>query len=319
MIKQDQFTIARKALKKMHPKWMLFIDEMMDMLLPFWQGTQLKECVHFIHLIGYGKRQKAREILTDLIELLDWQNESVFLWNNWDTNSPSPFSQAVGLQESHHQIPKVVLTDFLTEFFAQAYFEEDPCDDFLRVKEFIKSRTQLDFQQGINPLDARGGLIISFLDSFGDSDFIRTRIIIQYILDNPITYFEVLRRSFVPEDLKLMMQKGYVFREDLVFFSKDEPRHIQLAFELVEIVRILEEKGSELLKLRVKLSFNAIDYFLAYIFYQKLSFSRLKQVALDFFTPVFWQFPRMVKNINPRPSIVLLEFKGGWNFQVIND
>ncbi|WP_026951137.1 hypothetical protein [Algoriphagus mannitolivorans] len=319
MIEQDQFVIARKALKKLHPKWSLFIDEMMDLLLPFWKGSQSKERVHFIHLIGYGKRQKAREILTDLMELLDWQSEAVFLWNNWDINSPSAFSQAIGLQGLYRQFPKVVLTDFLTEFFAQAYFEEDQCDEFLRVKDFLRTRKQLDFKSGLTPLDARGGLIISFLESFGESDFVRTRVMFQFLMENPIPYLEVLRKSFIPEDLSLMIRKGYVFREDLVFFSKDEPRHIQMAFDLVKIKTALEERGTEVLKTAVQLSFNAMDYFISYIFYQKLSAFQLRQAAMDFFLPVLMRYPTHSKNINLNPSHILLDFKGGWIFHSITD
>jgi len=319
MNKQDEFSIVRKALKKLHPKWLLFIDEVMDLLFPFWEGTHWEEHVHFIHLIGYGKRQKAREILTDLIELLDWQHESAFLWNNWDINSPSPFSQVTGFQLSYTKFPKVVLTDYLNEFFANAVYEEDTCEDYDRVKEFLRTGRELDFQPGIAPLDARGGLIISFIDSFGDSDFIRTRVMFQFLLDNPITYVEVLRKSYVPDNLKLMIEKGYVFSKELVFFSKDEPKHIQLAFDLILVKGMLEEKGSELLKLKVHLSKDAMDCFLSYIFYQKLSASLLRQAALDFFTPVFWQYPRMIKNVNPKPSQVEIDFTGGWNFKSIYD
>src|SRR5690606_18653491 len=144
MISQNQFSVAKKAMKKLHPNWMLFIDEVMNLVYPFWEGTQSREHVHFIHLIGYGKRQKAREILTDMIELLGWESESVFLWNNWDPNSPSPYSQAVGLQESFSQFPKVVVTDFLSEFIAKTVYEDEYCEDYERVKSFLRERTQLD-------------------------------------------------------------------------------------------------------------------------------------------------------------------------------
>lgn len=61
-------------MKRHYPSWHIFIDEMMDSFKPFWLGTQSQEKVHSIHLIGYGNRQKVREMMTDLLELLDCTN-----------------------------------------------------------------------------------------------------------------------------------------------------------------------------------------------------------------------------------------------------
>lgn len=319
MISQNRFSVAKKALKKLHPNWMAFIDEVMGLVYPFWEGNQSREHVHFIHLIGYGKRQKAREILTDMIELLDWESDTVFLWNNWDINSPTPYNQALGLQESFNQFPKVVVTDFLSEFIAKAVYENETCEDFDRVKSFLKVRKQLDLRSGIPPLNAKGGLIISFLDSFGESDFIRTRLMFQFVLHTPAPSLTAIRSSYIPEELHPIMDKEYIKKEDLLFFSKDEPRQILLALELLKIKEVLEDAGSELLQIPVRISFGAMDYFICYTFYKKLSNAKLRQAALDFFIPVFFQYPQLTKNIQAKPSEIQLDFSGGWKFQAVND
>lgn len=306
-------------MKKLHPNWMLFIDEVMNLVYPFWEGTQSGEHVHFIHLIGYGKRQKAREILTDMIELLDWESESVFLWNNWDVNSPSPYSQVVGLQESISQFPKLIITDFLSEFIAKAVYEGEFCEDYERVKSFLKERKQLDFRSGLAPLNAKGGLIISFLDSFGESDFIRTRLMFQFILESPAPNLTSIRSTYMPEELYPIMEKEYLKKEELLFFSKDEPRQILLALELLKIKEVLEDVGSEILQIPIRLSFGAMDYFICYTFYKKLNNTKLRQAALDFFIPVFFQCPQMTKKIKTKHSEIQLDFSGGWKFKGIID
>lgn len=311
-----QFSIARKTLKKLYPSWLLFIDEVMDLLHPFWLGTQSRESVHFIHLIGYGKRQKAKEILTDLLELLDWQSESIILWENWDINAPSSLAQVQAFQEAYPIFPKVVLTDFLNEFF----LESDLCREGQQVEVFLRERKKLDFSYfEISPSDARGSLVISFLDTFCDSDFVRTRIMFQFLWRKSVSSLDQIRMSFVPDDLMTMLDMGYLRRDELVFFSKDEPMQILLAIELQKVTQLLEKKGTELLGIPVKLTLNAMDYFLSYVFYKKLSFPQLHQAAWDFFLPVFHQFPRMTQKISTKPAQVELDFSGGWKFNGIID
>lgn len=315
-----QFSIARKSLKKLYPSWQLFIDELMDKLEPFWLGTHSREEVHFIQLIGYGNRQKARDILTDLLELFDWQSESVFLWENWDINAPSSFSQVLGFQEAYRVFPKVVLTDFFSEFFAEAYFDREKCNEFTCVENFLRGRKELDYSFfECPPTDARGGLVISYLSSFGGSDFGGTRLIFQFLWENPIENFEEFRKRFVPEALEKMVQKGYFRKQELIFFSKDEPRHFLLAFDLLKASQMLEKQGSELLGKPVKLTFNAMDYFLAYVFFKKLSYPQLHRAAWDFFLPVFRHFPRMTQKFDLKSEQVELDFTGGWKFNVITE
>lgn len=314
-----QFSMARKALKKLYPSWQLFIDEITDLLQPFWLGTQLREEVHFIHLIGYGKRQKAREILTDLLELLDWQSESVILWENWDSNAPSSIAQVQAFQEAYPVFPKVVLTDFFIEFFAEAYTDYCRCHEFSCVENFLRKKEELNFLGNGRSSDARGGLVISYLSSFGDSDFTRTRLIFQFLWEIPVTSFAQLRMRFVPEALERMMELDYVRKEEVVFFSKDEPRHILLGFELMTVTKSVEEKGKELLGIPVSLTLDSMDYFIRYVFHKKLSFPRLHQAALDFFIPVFCQFPRVTQKVALHPNYIQLDFQGGWKFKVITE
>ncbi len=300
--------MARKALKKLYPSWLLFIDEVMDLLQPFWLGLQSKEEVHFIHLIGYGKRQKARKIITDLLELLDWQSESIILWENWDVNTPSSIAQVQAFQEAYPIFPKVVLTDFFNEFF----LESDLCREGERVEVFLRERKKLDFSYfEISPSDARGSLVISFLDTFCDSDFVRTRIMFQFLWCKSANSFAQIRKSFVPDDLITMMDRGYFRRDELIFFSKDEPIQILLAIELQKVTQLLEQKGAELLGIPVRLTLNAMDYFLSYVFYKKLSFPQLHQAAWDFFLPVFHQFPRMTQKSALNPHRL------NWIFQAV--
>ncbi|MDI1324852.1 MAG: hypothetical protein PSV36_19065 [Algoriphagus sp.] len=311
------FIVARKALKKIYPSWQLFIDELMDKLEPFWLGHQSQEEVHFIQLIGYGNRNKTKQILTDILELMDWQSESVFLWNNWDNSRPSPFSQVLGFQEAYRIFPKVVITDFFSEFFAEAYSDYEKCIEFNCVEDFLRGRKELDYSFfECPPTDARGGLVISYLNSFVSSDFVGTRVIFQFLWENPVESFEELRKRFVPEAMEKMIGKGYVRRDELVFFSKDEPHYILLAFELLMVSQMIEIRGSELIGKPVKLTFNAIDYFLEYVFFKKLSFPQLHRAAWDFFLPIFRHFPRMTQKFDLKSEQVELDFTGGWKFNV---
>lgn len=316
----SHFQMARKALKKLYPSWLLFIDEVMDLIQPFWLGLQSKEQAHFIHLIGYGKRQKAKEIIIDLLEFLDWQSDSIFLLQNWDLQSPSSFVQVVDFQESYRVFPKVVVTDFFSEFLDLVNGEAATCSYLPQFKTFLKERKELQlFDESHPSSDGRGSLIISFLDFFGDQDFIQTRLLLKFLWNNPIEGFNQLRKTFVPEEMQRMIEKEYVKQEELIFFSKDRPFHAQMAFDLQAVTSVLAGKGSELLSIPVSISFNAMDYFLAYVFYKKLNYSKLLQAGFDFFLPVFSQYASMTRRVNLRPEKLELDFKGGWKFNLIMD
>jgi hypothetical protein len=314
-----QFTVARKALKKLYPSWQIFIDEVLDRMQSFYLGTQSREELHFIHLIGYGKRQKAKEILTDLLELLDWESESVFLWDNEYWNQLSSFAQVQAFQKLHPVFPKVVVTDFFIEFFAEAFTYSDRCDEFILVENFLRDRKKLDFIGNGRSSDARGGLVISYHSSFGDCDFRRTRVIFEFLWENPIPSFEQLRTRFVPEALERMIDLGYLEREETIFFSNDEPRHIKYAFDLINLTRLIEKKGQELLGIPVSLTLDSMDYFIQYSFYKKLCSKGLLRLALDYFIPVLSQYPRMSQNITIQPKFIQLDFQGGWKFRAVSE
>lgn len=315
-----QFRTIRLAMKKLYPSWELFIDDLIDRLEPFWLGTQSQDTAHFIQIIGYGKREKARAILTDLLELHEWQCETVFLWENWDNNAPSYFNQVLDFQKAYPFFPKVVVTDFFCEFFAAADSYREKCNKFHCIEEFLWKREKLETTFFDHPAaDARGSLIVSFVDSFGDQDFIQTRLLLKFLWDNPTEGFNQLRKTFVPGDIERMIEKEYIKQEELIFFSKDSPFRAQMAFDLQEVTSVIAGKGSELLGIPVSISFNAMDYFLVYVFYKKLNYSKLLQAGLDFFLPVFRQYPRMTGKVNLRPEKLELDFKGGWKFNLTMD
>ena len=256
--------------------------------------------------------------MTDLIELLDWQSESIILWENLDRNAPSSFAQVRAFQEAYPVFPKVVLTDFFHDFFAG-----DDCDrgrEGRRVEEFLRERKKLGFSYfKFSPSDAQGSVVISFLDSFGSCDFERTWHMFQFLWSKSERTIDLIRKSYVPDELLTLMDKGYLRKEDLVFFSKDEPIHILLAFELQRVTEALEKIGSAVLGIPVKLTLNAMDYFLAYIFYKRLSNFQLHRAATDFFLPVFRQFPRMTQKVPIQPNFIQLDFRGGWKFIVVTE
>lgn len=304
---------------KIYPEWSFFLNEVMDRLQPFWEETQWKERVHFIHLIGYGSRNKARKILIDLIELLDWQSESLFLFQDSAYNSPSVYSQAVSFQESFSHFPKLVITDFLNDFFWVVPEADEMSEDFRRVKDFFLQGSSLDLQRGVKPSDARGGLVISYLDSFHHDVYLKSRLIFKFHYEYPSFCFEGLRDKYIPDEIRELIREGYVFKEQLIFFSKDDPKDIQLAFDLIRIKKMLEENSQELLNIKVSISFNSMDYLHTQVYYKKLSFNQLKQASFDFFTPVYWQFKRMVNKIRPKPTKVEIDFRSGWKFNALAD
>ncbi len=312
------YAMARKAIKKLYPSWQLFVDEVMDLLEPFWLGVQSREEVHFIHLIGYGKRQKAKEILTELLEILDLQSESIFLWETTDINAPSTFAQLRAFQESYAVFPKVVVTDFFTEYLNEYYDLELRENE--KLKDFLTHRKSLDFSYfETRPTSARGSLVISYLDVFNQSSFVRSRLMFQFLWDNAERDMTFIRRNYIPEEIQPLLENGYVRRDEMVFFSKDEPAQILLAIELQKVTQALEINGSNLIGIPIKLTRNAMEYFLSYIFYQKLRPAQLHRAAEDFFLPVFRQYPRMTKKVSRHPHQIQLDFKGGWIYELLID
>lgn len=316
-----QFKMAHKAMKKLHPRFSLFIDDLMVKLEPYWLGSQSKEEVHFIHLIGYGKGKKARIIFTDLLELLDSQAEALFLWSTPDINGLSAFAQVQAFQESHQVFPKLVLTNFFSDFFYDYGVDSvNLCGEVKLVLKFLEERKELDFSfLGTAPIDARGGLLISYLDSFSWLDHETTGMILKQLWERPFDDFETFRVNFVPEVLNLLIQKQLLKKEDLIFFSKDEVPKIKMAFDLIKIVPIIEERGSDLLGFPIRMSFSALQYFQIYIAHKNLSHEELIKQALAFFDPLFPKYTRMIRKLPFLPKQVELDFEGGWRFNANYD
>jgi hypothetical protein len=314
---KELFEIARKALLKMHPNHNLFLNELMDRMTLFYFGNTVQDKANFIHLIGFGKRQKAREILTDMLELLNFQSDSVFLWTSPDINSPSSLSQGQEFQHTHIKFPKVVVTDFLQEYFTEIQVNHVLCPEGIRLGKFLRERDRLDISDfRYEPADARGGLVISYLDLFGSLDHIDTSMILKDLWSRSVSSFEDFRFQFIPDELDLALTEGYLKKEELIFFSKDAPRKIQLAFELIKVCEVLRDKGKEKIGIPVSFTFSAVEYFHIYFAHKRLTYRQLVQEGVFFFDPVFRQYPKMVKNLPCKPQQVEIDFKGGWKFNI---
>ena len=316
-----QFEIIHKAIVKIHPEYIFFLDDLMNHLIPFWKGEQDQSQAHFIHLIGFGKRSKAREILTDLLELLDWQNNSIVLWQSPDRNRPSPLSQAKAFEEAFPVFPKVMVTDFLYDFFYEYQFEDQLCWDGKKLIKFLQERKELnllEFNQ--NPAQAGGSLVISFIPGFQGLDHVDVSLLLHYLWKHPCTTMEDFRRDYQSEDLKILMDKKYLRKKELIFFSKDGLRKIQLVFDLMSLYPQIEAQGSTFIGVPVTLSLEAVSHFQVYIAHKKLSYQQLKREAFNFFDPVFRQYPRLIQKLpSYEPKSIEVDFNGGWRFQVITD
>ncbi|WP_198669836.1 hypothetical protein [Cognataquiflexum aquatile] len=254
------------------------------------------------------------------MELLGWESELVILWENRDINALSRESQILGFQTSYHVFPKIVLTNFLYDFFLEVDCQYDKCKGFERIEEFLRDRKSLDISLfEFAPSDARGSLVISFLDVFSDCDFNRTRLVLKYLWFNQIGDIEALKKKFIPEELIPILQLKYILKKELIFFSKDKPYHITLAFDLIRAKTSLEEFALLQTGVLLSINFRAIDYFACYIFNKKSNFSNLIQEMKDFFRPIINNIPRIAKKNKTNPTPIEVDFKGGWKYNFLID
>ncbi|WP_100629747.1 hypothetical protein [Algoriphagus formosus] len=312
--------LLKRALLKIHPEYCLFLNDFLEKLQPIIYREQSLEEAHFIHLVGFENKLEARKIITDVIELLQWQNETIFLWESADyINGPSQLAQTQALQENFSDFPGVLVTDGLWDFFHEVQFEDlKLCENGKQIVKFLSERRELDLSEfRLKPLQARGNLIVSYIPNFESMEYDIGGGLIQYLWDSPEIDFERFRKDFYPIELRRLVEKNYVRREDLIFFSKDESFPIQYAMDLISLCPVIETYGSQILGFPVKLTCNALSYFHFYVFYKKLSYAKLKKEAIDFFEPIFRQYPRMVGRLNglqPEAHEIILDFKGGWRF-----
>ncbi|MDO8969020.1 hypothetical protein [Algoriphagus sp.] len=162
------FDLIQRALLKIHPNYSYFLEDFLEKLKPIIYKQQSINEAHFIHLVGFIKMDKAREIISNVIELLQWQNEAIFLWEGSDINSPSALAQAEAIQESYAEFPRVLITNGLYDFFHEVQFDNlDLCDSGKQIGKFLQERKELDLSGfRLNPIWAGGSLIISFIPDF---------------------------------------------------------------------------------------------------------------------------------------------------------
>lgn len=317
------FELLKRALLKIHPEYCLFLNEFLEKLRPVILNEHSKEEAHFIHLVGFDNKVEARKIITDVMELLQWQNETIFLWESPDyINGPSHLAQAQALQETYTNFPPVLVTDGLWDFFHEVQFDDlKLCENGKQIVRFLHERRQLDLSEfRLKPLQAKGNLIISYIPNFESMEYDIGGGLIPYLWKSPEMDIEKFRKAFYPIELKRLVEKNYVRREELIFFSKDESYPIQYAMELISLCPVIETFGSQIVGFPVKLTCNALSYFHFYVFYKKLSYVKLKMEAFAFFEPVFRQYPRMsgrLDGLQPEAGEVILDFKGGWRFKSI--
>lgn len=320
MNKNDHFKLVSSTIRNLHPEWGCFLDEFLEKIEPFWKDIHLKDQVNFIHLIGYENEKMVKMILINLMELLSWETEMVIFWNNLDLNAPSAEIQIQTFQETYPVFPRVILTNFLNDFYDEVSSEYNKCITFKKIECFLKDRKKLGVSNfGIPPSDGRGSLIISYLDSFGNCDFIRSRLILKFILENRICDFHELRKKYFPMELVPILNQGFIQRDELIFVVKDKTYFIELAFDIIEAKGRLENEAFQKIGIKVLLGDSALDYFLGFVFYKKLSFSNLIHEFFNFFQPLINEIPLSERKIRDCSNHIEIDFITGWKYKCEND
>ena len=310
------FDLLQRALLKIHPNYSYFLQEFLEKLRPIILQQQSTQEAHFIHLVGFIKMEKAREIITDVLEMLQWQNESVFIWEGSDEVFPCLMDQAMALQENYSKFPKILVTNGFYDFFHEVQFDNiELCDFGRQLTRFMQERKELDLSGArVNSIQGGGTLIISFIPNFNSRPFYHRGGLLKFLWENPTNDIQILRREYFPDELRKLVEKNYLRRNEFIFFSKDESKHIQTVLDLISICPTIEACGGQILEIPVKLTFEALAYFYDYTFYKRLNFTKQKQEALAFFDPIFRQYSRFGSKIPEMssPREITLDFKGGW-------
>lgn len=316
MNKSEHLQFATLALQKLYPKYSGFIESLIEKIKPFWDSRHQQEKTHFIHLISYQPKEKLKKILMDLLSLLGLQSETVLLWDNPDINGSNIKSQFQSLQENYPVLPKVLVTDFFHDHFSEFSIWETSREARV-INGFLKGREKLDFPQlDLAASDARQTLVLSVLDSFGDCNYLKTSLIFRFLWGKKLKSIAALKAVYVPEELHRFMDSDLIRRDELLFFSKDKPYFLKLAFNLIKLHQYLEDHFSQKSGFPISISCMAMDYFSQYVFYRKLNYAKLKQEAFIFFLPVFHQIPRIVSKFNEEVETLEIDFKAGWKFNV---
>jgi hypothetical protein len=311
------FDMAHRAILKIHPDYRFFLEDLLARIHPLLEGRKSQEKAQFLHIVYYEEKDKLRGILTDVFEIFGWQSQTIFLVESQDIYRPGTHSQGMAFQESHPKFPDVVVTDLLKEFFWDLVMHDEVCSVGKQLLKFLQEKEELNFLECASKAsDARGSLIINVIPSAGLEERVGTESFLRFLYKHPLVDMDDFRIRYVPQHLETLIKKEVLLREDLLFFAKDDFYKLQLAFDLMSLRSIVEHRGNEILGIPVHVSVEALCYFQTYIAHKKLSYRNLKNSALDFFDPVFRQYPRFAMKL---PELGLneleLDFEGGWRFK----
>lgn len=315
MKKDEQFELAEFAMKKLHPKWTLFIDDLMRKIKPAWLGEQSKDKAQFIHLIGFSKREKAQVIVMDLFEFIGWHKNAALLFTSRERNSADLHEIAETFFKANPILPKVVFTDMLHTILMR---RNDLGDCILAkgVASFMKNpKTLLINEIGFSPIKSDGALVISYLDVFLGEKYIQKRFMLQHFLEKKEVEENAFRSTYDEWEIKEWVELGLIRRDELLFFAKDQSKKINNVKRLVDLKEILENDFSKQKGFAILISDSAMDYYLAYVFTKNLPFYRLKLDMAIFFRPVVQKMPS-IKCMSAIPKSIEIQFKNGWKYQI---
>jgi hypothetical protein len=315
MEKDELFELAEFAMKKLHPKWTLFIDDLMRKIKPAWLGEQSKDKAHFIHLIGFSKKEKAQVIIMDLLELLGWHKNAALLFTSSERNSADLHEIAETFFKANPILPKVVFTDMLHTILIR---RNDLGDCILAkgVTAFMRNPESLLLNEiGFSPIKPDGSIVISYLDVFMGEKFIQKRFMLHHFLEKKEVEGNEFRSTYDEWEIKEWVELDLIRRDELLFFAKDQSKKINNVKRLVDLKEILEIDFTKKKGFPIVISDSAMDYYLAYVFTKNLPFYRLKLDMAIFFRLVVQKMPS-VKCMSTIPKSIEIQFKNGWKYQI---
>jgi hypothetical protein len=315
MEKVEQFELAEFAMKKLHPKWTLFIDDLVRKIKPVWLGEHSKDKAHFIHLIGFGKKEKAQVIVMDLLEFLGWHKNAKLLFASSERNFPDSHEIAETFIKGNAILPKVLFTDMLFDMLIRRnHF--GGCNIAKGVVAFMTNPESLVInEEGFNSVKLNGALVISYLDVFMGDNYIQKRFMLAHFLKKKEVEENAFRSTFDEWEIKEWVELGLIRREELLFFAKDESKKITSVTRLIDLKEILENDFTKEKGFPILISDSAMDYYLAYVFTKNLPFYRLKLDMTFFFRPVVQKMP-FSKCMSSPPKSVEIHFSKGWKYQI---
>jgi hypothetical protein len=316
MKEHEKFKVAELALKKMHPKWANFINELMLKIKPVWFGTHAKDRAHFVHLLGWGKKGKAQEIITNLFETLDWHKEVAMLFQEKDMNDGDIYLLVEDFIKTNPILPKVVFTNMVHDLLIPDN-HYDTCYVTMAIKDFLKSPKTLTVKlDGFEDVKPEGALIISYLDAFYSDSYIKMRLLLKHLLENQRSGKNDFRQAYMECEIKDGVESGLIRSEDLLFFAKDNCKKISRVKRLIDLKEILEKDFSKQKGFPVYLSNSAIEYYLAFVFHRDWSLFKLRADMIKFFKPLVQEMPSIDPGLST-PQAIEIQFTKGWKYQIL--